>query len=159
MFYLPFFQRTTRESRWKPSRHHKFGLLTNKLFATLFLGIQRLEDTVRLPLAHQAMLEKMLECWSGVQTDIKPRDYPYWKPYEYDFKYIMMITSIDNLPLQPIPWEPSKQFISTNFTLMSTNIELFGTAFLAIQRLPKVRIPKKRIVRNSLYIKSVIRKY
>jgi hypothetical protein len=50
---------------WKPSRHIAlFPGTTNKLFATLFLGIQRLEDTGRLPLAHQAMLEEMLECWT-----------------------------------------------------------------------------------------------
>lgn len=37
---------------------------TNALFSTLLLGIQRLEETGALPLAHQAMLEDMLECWS-----------------------------------------------------------------------------------------------
>jgi len=56
---LPDYQPWTRES------HHTFSLATNDLFATLFLGIQRLEDTDVLPLAHQAMLEEMLECWYG----------------------------------------------------------------------------------------------
>jgi len=52
------------EMSWKYSNHHEFGYQTNKLFATLLLGIQRLEDTAGLPLAHQAMLEEMLECWT-----------------------------------------------------------------------------------------------
>ena len=49
---------------WKPSLHADYSPPTNKLFATLFLGIQRLEDTGVLPLAHQAMFEEMLECWT-----------------------------------------------------------------------------------------------
>ena len=36
----------------------------NVLFATLLLGVQRLEEVGLLPLAHQAMLEEMLECWT-----------------------------------------------------------------------------------------------
>lgn len=37
---------------------------TNQLFATLFLGLQRLEEAGVLALAHHAMLEDMLECWT-----------------------------------------------------------------------------------------------
>ena len=37
---------------------------TNALFATLLLGVQRLEETGVLPQAHQAMLEDMLEDWT-----------------------------------------------------------------------------------------------
>ena len=38
---------------------------TNVLFATLLLGVQRLEETGVLPQAHQAMLEDMLEGGTG----------------------------------------------------------------------------------------------
>ena len=41
-----------------------FSLKTNVLFATLLLGVQRLEEAGVLLLAHQAMLEDMLECWT-----------------------------------------------------------------------------------------------
>jgi hypothetical protein len=51
------------ETQWKYSIHYEFGDQTNELFATLLLGLQRLEDTSELPLAHQAMLEEMLEHW------------------------------------------------------------------------------------------------
>lgn len=37
---------------------------TNVLFATLLLGLQRLERTQGLPLAHPSMLEEMLENWT-----------------------------------------------------------------------------------------------
>ena len=42
-------------------RHSEFRHETNKLFATFFMGIYRLEETNVLPLAHLAMLEEMLE--------------------------------------------------------------------------------------------------
>ena len=42
-----------------------FSRGTNALFATLLLGVQRLEETGVLPQAHQAMLEDMLEGWTG----------------------------------------------------------------------------------------------
>ena len=35
------------------------------MFATLLLGLQRLEEMEVLPQAHQAMLEDMLEGWTG----------------------------------------------------------------------------------------------
>ena len=41
-----------------------FSHSTNRLFATLLLGLQRLETTAVLPLAHYSMLEDMLECWT-----------------------------------------------------------------------------------------------
>ena len=118
-------------TNWKPSLHDKFWK-TNKLFATLFMGIQRLEDTTGLPLAHQAMLEEILECWT-MEDDCKNTFY-----------------GLDNLPvkldvLQIFP-KPVRD----------RNIAVVRTAVPAIQRLPKVRIPKKRIVRN---VKSVISKY
>jgi hypothetical protein len=53
---------------WTRNEHLNFGENTQRLFATLFLGIQRLEDTAGLPLAHQAMLEEMLECWDGLDN-------------------------------------------------------------------------------------------
>ena len=49
---------------WTRRSHTRFSEHTNALFATLLLGVQRLEE-VGLPLAHQAMLEEMLECWTG----------------------------------------------------------------------------------------------
>ena len=59
---------------WTPSSHSEqlFSCGTNILFATLLLGVQRLEETGVLPLAHQAMLEDMLEGWTG-------RDDKCWK--------------------------------------------------------------------------------
>jgi len=53
---------------WKYSRHvsarrAKFSLITDKLFGTLLLGIERLEDTGILPIADAFMLVEMLECW------------------------------------------------------------------------------------------------
>ena len=41
-----------------------FSRSTNALCGTLLLGVQRLEETGVLPLAHQAMLEAMLEAWT-----------------------------------------------------------------------------------------------
>lgn len=40
------------------------SLRDNTLFATLFLALQRLEDTTDLPRAHHSMMEEMLECWT-----------------------------------------------------------------------------------------------
>lgn len=52
---------------WQRQTHlEMFQGYTNTLFATLFLAIQRLEETANLPLADQAMLEEMLECWKLV---------------------------------------------------------------------------------------------
>ena len=49
---------------WSRINHsNDFSRDTNKLFGTFFLGLQRLEETVQIPLAHQAMFEDMLECW------------------------------------------------------------------------------------------------
>ena len=53
---------------WKYSRHVYtrraiFSLMTDKLFGTLLLGIQRLEDEGALQIADAFMLEEMLECW------------------------------------------------------------------------------------------------
>ena len=41
-----------------------FDQKTNILFATLLLGLQRLETAGVLPLAHHSMLEDMLEAWT-----------------------------------------------------------------------------------------------
>ena len=49
---------------WSRRYTRAFGRPTGLLFATLLLGLQRLEETGRLPLAHQAMLEDMLEGWT-----------------------------------------------------------------------------------------------
>ena len=40
------------------------GRLTSVLFATLLLGLQRLETAGVLPPAHHSMLEDMLEGWT-----------------------------------------------------------------------------------------------
>jgi hypothetical protein len=58
-------RRLPEDQPWTRLSHHKFSPATKELFSTLFLGIQRLEDTAGLPLAHQAMLEEMLEGWCG----------------------------------------------------------------------------------------------
>jgi len=50
-----------RHNHWKLSRHSDFRHETNKLFATFFMGIYRLEDTEVLPLAHLAMFEEILD--------------------------------------------------------------------------------------------------
>ena len=59
-----------QETQWKYSIHYEFGDQTNELFATFFLGMQRLEDTAGLPLAHQAMLEEMLENWKYIYLPV-----------------------------------------------------------------------------------------
>lgn len=52
------------QHRWTRHNHAiLFRKQTNALFCTLLLGLQRLEDSGVLPLAHQAMLEDMLEDW------------------------------------------------------------------------------------------------
>jgi ankyrin repeat protein len=51
-------------THWTRMNHFDFSGKTNILFGTLFLGIQRLEQNYTLPLAHQAMLEEMLEVWT-----------------------------------------------------------------------------------------------
>lgn len=43
--------------------------LTNKLFATLLLGLQLLVDTEVLPPAHLSMLEDTLEGWTMLDQD------------------------------------------------------------------------------------------
>lgn len=53
------------ECLWTRQNHATmFSQDTNTLFATLLLGLQRLETTEVLPLAHYSMLEDMLECWT-----------------------------------------------------------------------------------------------
>jgi len=54
-----------RDKQWSRLTHSKdFSKKTRDLFENLLLGIQRLEDRGNLPLAHQAMLEEMLEGWT-----------------------------------------------------------------------------------------------
>ena len=53
-----------RARHWTRRSHGLFSTRTNVLFATLLLGVQRLEETGVLPQAHQAMLEDMLEDWT-----------------------------------------------------------------------------------------------
>ena len=55
-----------------------FSLDTNVLFATLLLGVQRLEETGVLPQAHQAMLEDMLEGWTGGDDTGRRVSYDYY---------------------------------------------------------------------------------
>ena len=43
---------------------------TKVLFAALLLGLQRLEETGVLPLAHHSMLEDMLEGWTLMDHDL-----------------------------------------------------------------------------------------
>ena len=50
--------------KWSRANHSDFSASTHKLFEYLFLGIQRLEETGVVRLAHQAMLEDILEGWS-----------------------------------------------------------------------------------------------
>ena len=56
---------------WTRTNHAPFNSLwtleprhTNRLFATLLLGLQRLETAGVLPPAHHSMLEDMLEGWT-----------------------------------------------------------------------------------------------
>ena len=72
-------RRLQENQHWTRLSHHKFSPATKKLFSTLFLGIQRLEDTAGLPLAHQAMLEEMLECWT------KSDDFLIWHRWMLDY--------------------------------------------------------------------------
>ena len=53
-----------RRCVWTRRTHASFSENTHRLFAALFLGVQRLEEAGVLLLAHQAMLEDMLECWT-----------------------------------------------------------------------------------------------
>lgn len=49
-----------------------FGQKTNVLFATLLLGVQRLEEAGTLPLTHYTMLENMLELWTwGLRMELE----------------------------------------------------------------------------------------
>ena len=59
------FQRPELLQSWTRRGHLLFGAQTNALFAMLLLGLQRLETTGAVGLAHQAMLEDMLECWQA----------------------------------------------------------------------------------------------
>ena len=55
-----------RQARcWTRRGHAIFSSITNVLFATLLLGVQRLETAGVLPQAHHSMLEDMLEDWTG----------------------------------------------------------------------------------------------
>ena len=54
---------------WTRRTHASFEQATNLLFAALLLGVQRLEEAGVLLLAHQAMLEDMLECWTLTDAD------------------------------------------------------------------------------------------
>jgi hypothetical protein len=54
---------------WSHTTHSDFSTSTGKLFGCLFLGIQRLEETGMIQLAHQAMLEEILEGWDGIDDD------------------------------------------------------------------------------------------
>ena len=58
-----------RRRVWTRRTHASFESATNRLFATLLLGVQRLEEAGVLLLAHQAMLEDMLECWTWGNTE------------------------------------------------------------------------------------------
>lgn len=53
---------------WDRRKHVIFPMKTNILFGTFFLALQRLEDTGVLPLAHQAMLEDVLEGWTWLDS-------------------------------------------------------------------------------------------
>jgi len=57
----------SHDEPWCISSHRAFGK-SNALFATLFLGLQKLEETGVIPLAHQAMFEEMLECYTYGDT-------------------------------------------------------------------------------------------
>lgn len=52
----------------RPSSFDKFHIRTNALFCTFLLGIQRLEDEGKIPLAHQAMIEDMLTFWTAFDS-------------------------------------------------------------------------------------------
>ena len=47
----------------------RYHLEINALFGTFLLGIQRLENQGKIPLAHQAMIEDMLtSCWTALDS-------------------------------------------------------------------------------------------
>ena len=63
------FQNTARAGvpdsvSWHRNTHSAFAEKTNVLFATLLLGLQRLEEMKLLPLTHLSVLEDMLEGWT-----------------------------------------------------------------------------------------------
>ena len=45
-----------------------FHFETNNIFSTFLLGIQRLEDQGKIPLAHHAMIEDMLTFWTAMDS-------------------------------------------------------------------------------------------
>jgi len=51
---------------------------TNSLFATLLLGLQRLEAEGVLPPAHHSMLEDMLEGWTLADDDAAQQAHWPW---------------------------------------------------------------------------------
>ena len=53
----------------RPTHASLFSVRTNVLFATLLLGLQRLETAGVLPPAHHSMLEDMLEGWTLADQD------------------------------------------------------------------------------------------
>ena len=57
----------TYDECWSQYSHHVFTR-ANKLFATLLLVIQKLEEEKILDLAHQAMIEDMLTCYKFADT-------------------------------------------------------------------------------------------
>ena len=58
----------TEDEPWCISSHVAFGGKTNRLFATLLLALQTLEEKQIIHLAHQAMFEDMLECYTHGNT-------------------------------------------------------------------------------------------
>ena len=62
---------STHWNRAQPDRYftgHDVHEETNAFFATFLLGIQKLEDEGKLLLAHQALFEDMLECWTALDS-------------------------------------------------------------------------------------------
>ena len=57
---------------WSRRKHecHLYSIGTNILFATLFLGIQTLEEKGVVTLAHQAVFEDMLQYWNEEEEDL-----------------------------------------------------------------------------------------
>jgi hypothetical protein len=65
-----------RDKQWSRATHSKdFSKKTHNLFENFLLGIQRLEDRGDIPLAHQAMLEEMLEGWTVADDNTKNRSH------------------------------------------------------------------------------------
>ena len=59
------FQSIPDQTPWRRPHHALiFGAKCNLLFATLLLGLQRLEGERIVQAAHHSMLEDMLECWT-----------------------------------------------------------------------------------------------